>query len=58
MRERALTEIIDRLIYDSGLTEQEAIFLLGRMLLEDFPSCANDINAADDAQQESTGCRA
>lgn len=48
---RALTEIIDRLIYGSGLTELEAIFLIGRMLLEDFPSCINDVNAAEDAQR-------
>lgn len=51
MTDKALAEILDRLIYDSGLTELEAIFLIGRMLLEDFPSCINDVNAAEDAQR-------
>ena len=30
----AMCEIIDRLIYDSGMTEAEAISLVGRMLEE------------------------
>ncbi|MBR0399184.1 MAG: hypothetical protein IJI10_13140 [Eubacterium sp.] len=35
----ALCEIIDRLIYDSGMTETEAICLVGRMLQEEIPGC-------------------
>ena len=35
MIEKALTEIIDRLIQDSGMTETEAFCLVGRLLQEE-----------------------
>lgn len=38
MIHNALCEIIDRLIHD-GLTETEAISLVGRMLQEEIPGC-------------------
>lgn len=41
MLHAAMCEVIDRLIYDSGLSEAEAILLVGRLLEEEFPFIAD-----------------
>lgn len=51
----ALLEIIDRLISDSGMSETEAICLVGRMLQEEIPNYEDllekEFSCEDDCQQ-------
>ena len=46
----ALCEIIDRLIRDSGMSENEAFCLLGKLFLEELPGCIEMLEASEDGQ--------
>lgn len=46
----ALCEIIDRLIQDSGMSENEAFCLLGKLFLEEIPGCIEMLEAPEDEQ--------
>lgn len=43
----ALCEIIDRLIQDSGMSENEAFCLLGKLFLEELPGCIEMLEASE-----------
>ena len=46
----ALCEIIDRLIRDSGMSDNEAFCLLGKLFLEELPGCIEMLEASEDGQ--------
>lgn len=47
MMHDAMCEIIDRLIYYSGMSETEAICLVGKMLQQETPNCADLLESAE-----------